>query len=696
MTLRAVLLGLLGALAIAGFGFINDSVLRLTPIVGNYFPISVFGVLIFLVIAVNGPLAKWRPNWRLRPGELATLVTFMLIACSIPGSGLMRTFTPILAMPVEYEQTKLDWQKTNVLNRLPEGMLVPRIPSEEDPRRLVPDPDVMGPLATGYANTGEPLPLTEIFSSRIPWRQWSKPLAMWVPLVLLLAFGSIGLSLVIHPQWSKREHLRYPIADVAATLMQDDATSKGSLLRDRLFWLGLGGILAIHLINGLHAWYPESIEVPMYLNLWPIANTWPWLRTWNGSNSLFWVEFFPTVIAFAFFLSSDVSFSIGISRLLPSLALPPLILQGVSMGGPYIEGGPQAWAMFGSFLGVGLLLLYTGRSHYLATVRCALTGRRDTAVESYAIWGCRAFLACVIGMFLILVFRMELAWTLALLLIFLIFLVLTVLSRMSAETGLFFLQPAWVPLTAMLACLGASSMGPKAILVVGMVSAILVIDPRESLMPFVINGLKICDMTKVRTSRMGWTAPIIFAVALAVALPIILWSNYQHGMPMRDVWSTTAVPQMPFDTAARAVEELRNNDQLEASEQRGALGRLSGLWSTHPQRSRFLWSAGLGFALVIVVSVLRLRYAWWPIHPILFLVWASWPAAAFSASFLIGWAIRTVVEKFGGTQAYRRARILMIGCIAGDLLGGLIFMVHGGIYHAVTGLDPVAYCIFPQ
>ena len=236
-----MILGLLGALVIAAIGFINDSVLRLTMLVGNHFPISVFGLLILLVIALNPLLSLIRRSWRFQPGELAVIVTFMLVACSIPGSGLLRTYTPMMAMPISHEQIKPGWQRSHVLDRLPPDTLVPRIENAESPGRLVPDPDVMGPLATGYANSTEPLPIQEMFSRRVPWAKWSGPLLMWTPLVLLMSLGVICLSLVVHPQWSQREHLRYPIADFATTLMRDDPAAKNSFLRNRLFWLGAGG-----------------------------------------------------------------------------------------------------------------------------------------------------------------------------------------------------------------------------------------------------------------------------------------------------------------------------------------------------------------------------------------------------------------------------------------------------------------------
>jgi hypothetical protein len=104
---------------------------------------------------------------------------------------------------------------------------------------------------------------------------------------------------------------------------------------------------------------------------------------------------------------------------------------------------------------------------------------------------------------------------------------------------------------------------------------------------------------------------------------------------------------------------------------------------------------GSGFVLVLITSLLRLRFTWWPLHPVLFLCWGTYPAMAFSASLMVGWMIKTAVTKFGGGKKYHELKPLMIGIIAGDLLGGLLFMAVSGIYYARTGIAPMNYWIFP-
>jgi len=106
-------------------------------------------------------------------------------------------------------------------------------------------------------------------------------------------------------------------------------------------------------------------------------------------------------------------------------------------------------------------------------------------------------------------------------------------------------------------------------------------------------------------------------------------------------------------------------------------------------------SAIAGLVLVLVVSAGRLRFAHWPLHPILFLIWHTYPGKAFAASFLIGWFIKRTITKYGGARLYQDLKPLMFGLIAGDMLGGIIPIVIGAIYYLITGELPVKFSIMP-
>ena len=61
MTRRSVLIGILGAISICGFGFFNDRAIRQTFITGNHMPISIYGILVAFLFLVNPALFRlWR------------------------------------------------------------------------------------------------------------------------------------------------------------------------------------------------------------------------------------------------------------------------------------------------------------------------------------------------------------------------------------------------------------------------------------------------------------------------------------------------------------------------------------------------------------------------------------------------------------------------------------------------------------
>ncbi len=683
MTFRAVVLGVLGAAFIAAFGYINDAILYLTPLVGNHFPIFIFGLLILVVMLLNPLLFRLRRSWRFRPGEMAVIAALMLAACSVPSNGLMRTFHTSLAMPLQYYQQSVDWRTHKILSYVPPCMM----PSEPGAEQVAYSPAVMDDFLTTHPE-GRLLDW-----SRVPWRLWARSTWTWGALIFLTGLGVICMSLMVHNQWANRERLRYPIAAFAASLTQQDPDSGvGPIFRSKLFWLGLIVVFLIRLSNGINTWIPQSIGIPLEFPLTPILQKWPHFGRAAGDSgfALITIRIFPTVVAFAFFLSADVALSLGLSQVFFVFGVMVLVKAGVRLESDYFTGGAMPWQLFGSCLGMAALLIYIGRRYYWLMVKRAITFGRQREVTSSAAWACRLFFLTIAGLTIFLSV-LGLNWPFALLIVLMIMLIYLVVARINAESGLFFIQPSWMPLAILIALFGANAVGPKAMVVAGLVTAVLVIDPRESLMPYITTGLKMTEDAGIRPAKLGWSSIGIFAMALAIAFPVVLAVNYNSSEPRTTKWSFKETPKLPFDAAVREMTKLSISDELAESKQMTTWERLR---SPQPN-PRFFWYGGAGLALVLGFSFLRLRFAWWPLHPIMFLVWGTWPMGRFSHSFLLGWLIKTAVTKLGSGIKHRQVMALMIGVIAGDLLGGMVFMAFGAGYHAITGLIPKKYVIFP-
>ncbi|MBI5724343.1 MAG: hypothetical protein HZA50_10330 [Planctomycetes bacterium] len=695
MTIRSMVIGLLVALFIATYGYINDSIMRLSFIVGNHLPISVFGFIIIWAVAVNPVLYMIRPSWRFQPGELATMMILALVACSIPGSSTLRVFTQALVLPAKYNNTESGWKDKKVLSYVPPAMLV----ADGKYDKAVIDQYEQGKPKghfVGFSTLVDGKPDFRLTGfGDFPSRQWSKPLLVWAPLILLCSIAVICLSLVVHRQWSSHERLRYPIAQFAGALMeQEPGRPMGSVFRSKLFWIGLGIAFIIYVVNGYYVWNPDSIQIPLvpvvdcrsipfkYTKLMQSLNNWTFLFT---------PRIYLAVMAFAFLLSAEVSFSLGISQVLIVLTFAWLTTSyNFDLSGDNMQGGNMVWQRFGSYLGLAIMLLYVGRRYYWDVLKSAVTFQPSTrGVESYAIWACRCFIVAVAAMVVIMAF-LGLSWPFALILTVLIMMLFLVISRVNAESGLFFIQPGWMPVCVLVGLFGTVAIGPKAIILMALICTILCLDPRECLMPFVVNALKIGEQQKIRPSRTGAVGTGAYAIVLAAGVLTMLWAVYSYGYSGDNDKFAQNSAKGPFTLGLWAVTDLKQQEMLQTSENMGDWQRFI---SPNPN-SKFFPAAGIGVGLVLLTSLLRLRFTWWPLHPIIFLVWGTWPIQEFSHSFLAGWLINLAVTKFGGSSAYRTVRSLMFGLIAGHLLAGLVFMAHGAGYYLFADLQPKKYLVF--
>jgi hypothetical protein len=189
-----------------------------------------------------------------------------------------------------------------------------------------------------------------------------------------------------------------------------------------------------------------------------------------------------------------------------------------------------------------------------------LRSRED--VEAQAVWGARVFLVCSAVFALDLVLA-GLDWQFAVFYTVAAVVMFVVMGRIIAETGLFFIQPFRFPGALLVGFIGIRAVGPTMALLMFLVSTVLLIDPREALMPFVVNLL---DVRKVRIGRAAIWTGVAVVVGLAVAVPVTLMFQYGSGTGRTDAWGTENVPQFAFDQTVQMKHRLKAQDALEESE----------------------------------------------------------------------------------------------------------------------------------
>lgn len=691
MTIRALFIGFVGAMFIAGFGYINDRILELENFTsGHLLPVIVLGLAFLLLLLLNPVLHRIRQSWAFSPAEIGLMVILTSLSCSIPGRGLMEQFTQCVVMPYHWNRVDPGWRERKLLDYVPKQAFV------------TVDEETYDHVVTGYMQgAGKTSSAEQTFGqsmrnkvNRVPWGAWKTPMLVWLPMVFLVAGCSICLSLIVHKQWSKHEILSYPIAEFTASLVErEEGRALPLVFRNRAFWIGFLIIYLIRVNNGLCVWFPDYlIPVRLGWDMRPFGTMFPSIFRVQWGGELLRFNLFPLVVAFAFFLSTEVSLTLSLTQVAYVIFAIPLVTRGVNMSTDYALGGWNGYMRAGSYLAFTIMLLYTGRNYYRdLLVKAVAVWRRFSPEEGENVWPTR-FLMVGLALLTFLLMRLGLEWPFAVGFVGLMMVTLLVVSRVSAETGLFFIQPRWQPIGIMMASVGVFTMNPTTIMIVCLACVILCIDQSQAVMPYMVNGLKIADKLKLKTTRVAGISMFVYVAGVLLAVFAVLVATYDFGAPLYN-WSHQRVPSMPFQAVNNAVLQLSARGELADAE---GLRWFARLGRALPMEY-FVPAASIGFILVIVFSFLRLRLPKWPLHPVMFLLWATYPMAFTCHSFLLGWMIKKAAVRFGGTSIIRKIRPFMIGIIAGEIMGAMTFMLVGVIYFMVqNGIKPKRYQYFPR
>ncbi len=573
------------------------------------------------------------------------------------------------------------------------GVVLPRRPRALDlaPPRMLADPErdpaALPGFVAGFSNDAERLPIRSA-----PWRAWHRAFLFWGPLIFAMSVVTIGLALVVHRQWSHHEQLPYPTVEFIRALLPEGDRAAGHLFRERLFWIGFGLVFALHMVNYAHIWWPNYvIPIRRTLDLTPLLELAPVFRR-GGAFGLFDPTLFFTAIGFAYFISSEVSLSLGLAPYLYALATGVAAGLGVAFGSGHLQLNIEAQLYAGAYTAMFVAVLYSGRHFYASVARRALGLPGGGAVDAAAVWG---FRVAALGFFVfigqLIVVGVEpglaLLYTLGAVMIF------VTVSRLLAEGGVFFLHQHFYPCALLMSFLGPVAAGYDQMLILGLVSAMLLIDPREALMPFAVTGLRLAERAGARTGTVARWGMVGVLLALLVATPTMLYYQYRDGaLRTGHEWMVNAVPRLPFVRAVSMTQALQAQGALEsANRMRGFAQRLR----RATPRPALMVAFFTTFGLVALFSFLRHRFAAWPLHPFLFLVLGTYQSRVMGFSFLLGWGVKKLVMKYGGAGLFQRVKPLMVGLVSGEVLAATMPLLVGALYTAATGRPAPSVRILP-
>jgi hypothetical protein len=84
-----------------------------------------------------------------------------------------------------------------------------------------------------------------------------------------------------------------------------------------------------------------------------------------------------------------------------------------------------------------------------------------------------------------------------------------------------------------------------------------------------------------------------------------------------------------------------------------------------------------GAAVTSVLSVLRLSFAGWPLHPVGFIMVYSWGLRLMWFSIFLGWLLKLLIVRYGGARFYTACKPFFIGLIIGESVAAGFWLIVG-------------------
>jgi len=632
-----VITGLVLIVAVVFVMVYAEYVLNATSTNYSHFPIFTFLTFMVLVLGVVPAMKALSPGWELTRSELLVILIMLMVAGLIPSNGLTGFLLVILASPYYFADSENRWGEY-LHDHVPDWMV---------PKQT---------WAMKWFFEGLPE------GQSIPWSVWLVPLLWWLMLVAAITFATLAVMVILRRQWSTNERLTYPLVSVPVALTEREATSTGpALLRNRLFWAGAAFSFSILAWNMLSYISPTIPQIPLK-NVWfGVARGFPGLE-WR-------LNFF--VLGFAYFANVDVLLSIWLFRVVYIFQVgisTRIGLETGSRGDEWSWAGLIGWQSFGALAAVVLWGLWVSRSHLKQVLRKALFNAQDVddsdEVISYgtAVWGLLLSVALIVAW--LLVAGMELKLIAGYLVG--VFILYVGIARIVAESGLVYAQGPMSAQVFATGLFGSVGLSQASLTTLGFTYT-TISQGRALFAPGLAQIAKMGEFVRGNKRRLLGVIFLSFAVAIIASLGFTLYLGYNFGAYNFDTWHFKHGGNWVFTDT---VSKMRN------------------LFPTDWKAFSYM---GVGAAVMAVLTFLRMRLPWWPIHPIGLAINGTYFTQKTSVAIFLAWLVKIVLLKVGGVNLYRRSRPFFIGILVGyglavilsTVIDYLFFFQNGHYIHSV-------------
>lgn len=632
VTGRAVALGLLGAVQVAVIQVstkVKPSIIVPPFVSAPYlswyaiFPGVVFWL--FLVALANAALKRWRPGLALSPAEFAVIFALTTVAASISAMDEVMNLLPLHVYPFRATQ---EHGMGPFRQHIPEWM-VPQ------------NPEIVEAYYLGHESFWRP----EIF------RAWIVPLLVWAGYLIVLGATMWAWSVILRRRWVDHDRLSFP--NVRLPLEMCRAAGFGGALSGRLFGAGLLAAGTVESLAALHQIFPTVPFLPVAIDLTPFLEGLP--APWNVLAPMqpMWT---PLHLGICYFIPLDILFSGGFFFLFRG----GLEVWGREMGWRAVGGGatsfPYAQAQAtGAWIALFFLLVWAER-HHLRRVLTAAFSRRppplDDAGEpgSYR-WAGRLLVG---GTLALIGFSVAAGMSPGIAVLFYaLFWILNVTAmRLFAQVGpptleLYFLNPQQTLATVF----GTTLLSPASATHLSLLQWLTRTGSGHP-MAHQLSAFFVGKELGVRPRPLGRWVYVAFVLGALVCLLAYLHYVYRVG---EDQW--------------------REGGWRESGAE-GMVNRLN-QWVGSPRGPQ--WTE-IGFLMLgggATLALAKASFTWigFPLHPIGFALAMCFGVDYTWPSFLLIWALKGLVLRYGGLRQYQALVPFFLGLV----LGGLVVPVGWGM-----------------
>jgi hypothetical protein len=619
VTWRAVGIGLVLVCCEATVISYSEPLISSTPMNVSHFPVGFLMWFVGVVMFLNPALKGLRAHYALSPTELLTIAVMGLLAAHVPVSGLAGFFLGTMIAPYYFASPENRWGE----------LLHPNIPSWIAPSNADGAMQVFFEgVSPGYA---------------IPWHIWLVPLFWWICLIGALTWMMLCLAVMLRKQWVENERLVYPLISPISDLISasDEPGWMPRVAQNRLFRIGFAVGFGIMAWNAVVFFYPILPRVDYFGRDWFLVSQFPYMTS----------RFNIYTFSFGYFANVDVLFSVWLFYLLLWIQEGTFIRIGYDLGPG--TGAVSQWESAGGMFAFVLWSLWVARRHLRDVLRKAVwpaeavDDSREllsyrTAVFGFGLGG--VFAICWL-------MASGMAFGIAVLLLLAMFFTYLGLAKVVSESGLLYLAWSISPQTLIAGAVGVRSMSPGSLTSMAFTQG-LFFHGKGMFMSAFAQSARMADLVGENRRRLVVGMGLALAVGASLCFYIMLSWGYKNGAYHFNEFPFRYARETVFPITAAQIQSLEGI----------ATGRMLFF--------------GMGVMMMSLITFLRYRFAWWPVHPIGLAVGANGRVMKSVFSIFWVWVVKSIVLRIGGVTLYRRLRPLFVGLLAGYSLGvGFSFLV---------------------